>query len=81
MAQAAQLNMGNGIETGSQKECQRCMGRLERIDGTDPDECDELGGFREKFKCQSCANVGTYKFRYTDGKETFTGVCADYADL
>lgn len=81
MAQADQpeLLMRLGIDHGSLKDCQRCGGSLERVTGTDPDKCDELGGFKEEYQCNRCSNTGTYRYRYADGKETYQGVCADYS--
>lgn len=79
MAQATQLAL-SGRESGSLKRCTYCNGRLKRIDGTDPDHCEELGGFTETFECQNCTMTGKYKYRYADGKERFTGACAgEYA--
>jgi len=79
MAQTeSKLDMTKGISTGSTSKCQHCGGWLERLDGTDPDECDEIGGFREDYECSSCGEEGTYRFQYFCGKESYSGVCADY---
>jgi len=75
MAQATQLAM-SGRKTGNQKRCTYCGGRLEMIDGTDPDRCEELGGFTETFECQNCTMTGTYKYRYADGERRYTGAWA-----
>jgi len=80
MAQAdTSLHMTVGESTGSLEKCQRCGGRLEGpTDGTNPDDCEDVGGFQETYQCQSCNKTGTYKYRYKDGKQAYLGVCADY---
>jgi len=80
MAQVeTELQMAIGTENGSLNRCQRCGGKLsEPVDGTDPDRCEDIGGFEESYRCLSCNKTGTYKYRYADGKQSYSGVCADY---
>jgi len=72
------LQMGIGSSTGSTSFCQRCNSPLSITDGTDPEECEELGGFHEEYECDGCGNTGTLTYRYEDGKRSYTGVCAEY---
>jgi len=80
MAQAdTNLDMRRGTSTGSLDECQRCGHRLDGpTEGTDPDNCDALGGFIEQYECPNCGGAGKYRYRYKDGKQAYQGVCADY---
>jgi len=81
MAQAdTNLEMRLGVSTGSLNYCQRCGGRLNGpIEGTDPNDCTDVGGFEETYQCSQCKKKGTYKYRYEDGKQSFQGVCADHS--
>lgn len=72
------LGMSIGIEHGSTNECQRCGGQLIADDGTDVEELDAKGGYREEYKCIKCKNTGTYWFKYEGSKQRYKGVCADY---
>jgi len=79
MAQtASELPMGAGIDHGSTNTCQRCGGQLTVQEGTDPQDAQKQGGFRESYECIKCGQTGTYRFRYADGRESFQGACADY---
>jgi len=75
-SQHGDLNMSVGRTTGNVEFCTSCGGHVERIDGTDPERTDALGGFTETFECESCGLTGTYRYRYRDAKETFTGCLA-----
>jgi len=76
--EANMLGMSIGIEHGSTNTCQRCGGQLRVVEGTDVEDCEEKGGFREEYECNSCKQAGTYWFQYHSNKERFLGVCADY---
>lgn len=65
-----------GRTEGNLRFCTRCGDDLELVDGTDPEQTDDLGGFKETYECTGCGSRGTYTHRYHDAKETYTGACA-----
>jgi len=75
MSQATTLSMSGRTE-GNLRFCTLCGGTLALVDGTDPEQTDELGGFEEEYQCESCGATGSYTHRYHDSKETFSGACA-----
>ena len=54
--------------------CSDCGGRLELVDGTDPDVAQELGGFEESYRCTLCGGTGVYAYTYETMQESGTGV-------
>lgn len=75
MSQAKTLPR-TGRETGSTTYCTICGGHLRCIDGTDPDNTDELGGFEETYECESCERTGMFVYRYESGARSYSGICA-----
>jgi len=65
-----------GNSTGNTTYCTRCGENLECTGGTDPDKTDELGGFKEQYRCPSCGGSGELTFRYADDARAYSGVCA-----
>jgi len=77
MAQSAQETLQfSGSSKGSTTYCTQCGGHLRCESGTDPDKTDELGGFKEVYKCESCDREGTFEYQYDPVKRSYTGICA-----
>jgi hypothetical protein len=80
MAQAQSTVPMASQSSGGLDECGNCgrTGTLDLVGGTDPEETEAMGGFEETYRCSRCDNTGRYTFRYADGKEAYSGVCAEY---
>jgi len=72
------LGMSTGIKYGSNDECQRCGGQLTCDTGTDVEDIDLKGGYKEKYKCIRCGETGTFWYKYRGDKKRYAGACADY---
>lgn len=63
---------------GNLDRCTICGGRLDLVDGTDPEIAERKQRWSETYRCTRCGGTGTYHVDERNGiSERFGGVCRE----